>query len=246
MKNYREKLRLAKLSYNENFINKSANKCKAAWNVINSFKSKVLKTDISNLTPDNFNMHLMNSVSGIRQNFINSNSKALDLLKNYPRPTTLFKWRKVSCLEIMNIVKGLKNSKTKDIFDINGVLVKQVINTLLWPLTHCINRCLTEGIFPQTLKLAKVLPIFKKGDRSLMDNYRPISIVPIFSKIIETVMCKQLTNYFESNNLLAKCQYGFRKGLSSVKAIEDLVSSVILGFEDGSNSLAMLCDLSKD
>ena len=101
-------------------------------------------------------------MSGIRQNFVNSNSRALDLLKNHPWPTTLFKWREVSFLEIMIIVKGLKNGKTKDIFDINGVLVKQVINTILWPLTHCIDRCLTEGIFPQTLKLVKVLPIFKK------------------------------------------------------------------------------------
>ena len=70
-----------------------------------------------------------------------------------------------------------------------------------------------SGIFPNKLKIAKVTPIYKKNDKKQVTNYRPISVLPVVSKIIETVIADQLNAYFIENNLFSSQQYGFRKNL---------------------------------
>ena len=69
---------------------------------------------------------------------------------------------------------------------------------------------ITESIFPERLKIAVIKPLFKSGDRTNKTNYRPISLVNGFSKILEKVMAKQMIRYLETNNLLAEQQYGLR------------------------------------
>ena len=101
------------------------------------------------------------------------------------------------------------------------------------------------GVFPQALKIAKVVPIFKKGDRTKVNNYRPISILPVFSKIIEKIMKNQITVYFERNFLFSEVQFGFRNNKSSQAAIEKLVTAIMNGFEDHKSTYAIMCDLSK-
>ena len=78
-------------------------------------------------------------------------------------------------------------------------------------LTLIINQSLNSGIFPDKLKIAKVTPIYKKGDKQIITNYRPISVLPVISKIFETVIHEQLSEYFVTNNLFSPQQYGFRK-----------------------------------
>ena len=76
-------------------------------------------------------------------------------------------------------------------------------------LTLIINQTLSIGIFPQKIKTAKVIPIFKNEEKTLVKNYRPISILPVMSKIVEYVMHSQLMHYFTSNKLFSYQQYGF-------------------------------------
>ena len=68
---------------------------------------------------------------------------------------------------------------------------------------------LTKGIFRDKLKIAKVIPLFKKGEKSIFSNYRPISLLPSISKLFEKVIYQQLYKYFEDLNLLYESQYGF-------------------------------------
>ena len=82
-------------------------------------------------------------------------------------------------------------------------------------LTLIINQVLSTGQFPKNLKTAKVIPIHKTGEKSLMKNYRPISILPVVSKIIENVMHTQLTDYFTLNKLFTSQQYGYRENRST-------------------------------
>ena len=103
-------------------------------------------------------------------------------------------------------------------YDLSVDLLKATI-IIIDPLTYCINRCLISGSFPQSLKIAKTEPILKKGDPGKVSNYRPISLLPFFSKVLEKVICIQLTKFFESNNILVNSQFGFRKNLSSVDAV---------------------------
>ena len=74
---------------------------------------------------------------------------------------------------------------------------------------------LNTGIFPDSLKISKVLPLFKKDNDKLFSNYRPISLLPSISKIFEKVIFNQMSEYFESNDLIFKNQYGFRKNHST-------------------------------
>ena len=97
-------------------------------------------------------------------------------------------------------------------------------------ITLIINQSLHSGIFPDKLKIAKVTPIHKKGDSKLITNYRPISVLPVISKIFETVICDQLNHYFVSNNLLCPQQYGFNKNssteLAALEAIDRLLNQL--------------------
>ena len=73
-----------------------------------------------------------------------------------------------------------------------------------------INQILNTGVFPSQLNIAKVIPIFKKDDNKIFNNYRPISLLPVLSKVVEKVICSQINNFFITNNLFYDSQYGFR------------------------------------
>ena len=86
-------------------------------------------------------------------------------------------------------------------------------------LTNIFNACISTGYFPKVLKTAEVVPIFKKGERELCSNYRPISILNPFAKLFEKCLLDQLNNYFVSNNLISPNQYGFKKNCSTNEAV---------------------------
>ena len=100
-------------------------------------------------------------------------------------------------------------------------------NVLTKPLTLLINQCLQTGIYPSQLKMSKIKPLFKSGDKSLFSNYRPISLLPSLSKIFERVIFDQLLGYFTNNNLLCLDQFGFRPGHSTELAALRLVDHLI-------------------
>ena len=104
---------------------------------------------------------------------------------------------------------------------------------------------LTTGIFPDAFKLSKVIPLFKKGDSSLLVNYRPISLLPTISKVFERVIHDQMYEYFNQFNLLAEQQYGFRKQHSTEYAAVKLVDHVSKEMEAGKIPANVYIDLSK-
>jgi len=146
---------------------------------------------------------------------------------------------------INKIVSKFSNSKSMDHYWISNNIVKKTINFIIEPLTFVLNACMKEGYFAPSLKISKVIPIYKKGDKSLVQNYRPISIVPIFSKIFEAVIYNQLNNYFETNNLLSDSQFGFRHGKSTTSAVLTIVNHSLEAFEKRESVSLVLCDLSK-
>ena len=93
--------------------------------------------------------------------------------------------------------------------------MKSILDYIVKPLTHLINQCLHTGVFPDNMKLAKVIPIYKKGDPLEMSNYRPISLLPSISKVIERVVFNQLNMYLYKNKIINANQYGFRAGHST-------------------------------
>ncbi|KAH1029012.1 hypothetical protein HUJ05_002317 [Dendroctonus ponderosae] len=101
------------------------------------------------------------------------------------------------------------------------------------------------NVFPDVLKKVIVVPIHKKGSLNYPENYRPISLLPMISKIFEKCMALQLVRFFEGNNLFTSRQFGFRQGKEAVMGILDLVSGIVKAFHDGQHSSVLFCDLSK-
>lgn len=95
------------------------------------------------------------------------------------------------------------------------------------------------------MKVGTITPLFKKGNKKLISNYRPVSVLPTVAKIFEKILFLQLNNYFVSNNLISKSQYGFRKNLSTVHAIQNLLDSVFKAFESKMPALSLHFDLAK-
>ena len=118
------------------------------------------------------------------------------------------------CINEENTIKAIENLENKNSSGHDGIsnkLLKSIKCSVSKSLTIIINQMITTGIFPDAFKVSKVTPIFKKGDCSLMSNYRPISLLPTISKIFERVIHDQMYEYFNEFNLLAEQQYGFRK-----------------------------------
>lgn len=128
-------------------------------------------------------------------------------------------------------------------------LVKQSIDNMLIPLTHIINQSLTTGIVPQSMKIARVMPIYKSGDKHNFGNYRPISILPAFSKILEKVVATKLIKYLEYmyNKLFYKHQYGFRPKHNTSHPIIHLLNQIAIANDNDTKdlTLSVFVDLSK-
>ena len=117
----------------------------------------------------------------------------------------------------------MKNKTSTGIDGISNKLIKTAVNELVSPLTIVINHMLNTGVFPNQLKISKVIPKYKSKDHTLLSNYKPIALLPSISKIFEYVFLEQLSNYFIQNNLLSSQQYGFRaKQLAALNLVDHL------------------------
>lgn len=244
---YKKALVEAKKSHNLKSIEKSTNKCKTAWNLINSV-AKDERIDKIKISPQKFNDFFIKSVEEVGCAIIKPEISPSLLLSNSVCRSTnasILNFHKVSPGLVLRVVKQLKCSDSVDIYDLSCNIVKKVINCIVHPLTHCINKCLSEGYFPDELKLSRVVPVYKKGDKDAPSSYRPISIVPVFSKVLECIIYQQLRDYFENLGIISKSQYGFRKNLSTVDAIDSVVKYIHRVFEDKGFAQVTFCDLSK-
>ena len=125
--------------------------------------------------------------------------------------------------EIIDVTKIFKPKSSFGHDSISSKLVKSIGESVSKPLMHVINLSFTTGIIPDDMKKAKVVPIFKNsGSREIMKNYRPVSLLPTFSKIIERLVYNRLYSFLKKYNVLVISQYGFQKYLSTELAILEL------------------------
>ena len=147
--------------------------------------------------------------------------------------------------EVRNVVKSFKPGKASGFDNIPMSIIKQSIDLISSPLMHIINLSFAQGIVPDQIKIARVIPVFKYDDESKFTNYRPISILPAFSKIFERIIYNRMLANIDKYNILTEQQYGFRKGRSTSLALIDLFDKVTSAIDNKKFTIGLFLDLSK-
>jgi len=143
----------------------------------------------------------------------------------------LCEFKYVSTKEIENVAKSHKAKDSHGYDEIPIKVIKQSISYVSSPLAHICNLMLSSGTFPTRLKFTEIKPLYKKGERMDISNYRPISLLPSFSKILEKIIFGRLIHYFDYNKILAKEQFGFRSNTSTELATYHLINKNTYGTE---------------
>ena len=145
---------------------------------------------------------------------------------------------------IINVISSLNNSSA-GYDDMPASIMKKCIDEYITPLTYLINYSIRQGVFLDELKIAKIIPIFKSGNEQCTNNYRPISVLPFFSKIYEKVMANFLTNFLDANDLLYNSQFGFRHNHSTSHAIITLIEKISRALDTGKTVCGIFIDFRK-
>ena len=147
--------------------------------------------------------------------------------------------------ELNEAFNSLKANKSPGFDDISSTIVKRCRENIFNPIKHVFSLSLKQGIFPENLKIARVSPIFKKDEKFLFTNYRPISVLPCSSKLLEKIMNNRLYKYLSESNYLYEKQSGFRAAHSTDHAVIQLISQILQAFNENEHTIGIFIDLSK-
>lgn len=185
---------------------------------------------------EEFNNHLVNQVTS---------AHCVEATGNIARNLDSIFFVPTSESEVHDAFSSLRNSSARDINDLQLRPIKGALDLLTPHLTHIYNLALSTGVFPAKMQISKVITIFKGGDRNNLSNYRPISLLPIFSKGLEKVIHIRIINFFEKHNLLTPTQFGFRKGKSTELALLTQKEIILKAFEEKEAVIGIYIDFSK-
>ena len=255
---YNVVIRNAKKLYYEKQLFENQKNLRKTWQILFStiHKNGNKKQDLSNLTINGLNINdplqmatsFINYFASIAaktvEKIVPSNKSPVELLEQNPN-TFKFNDKNLTKNEILEATMLLTNKKTPDHNGVSTSFIKQTLSSFINPLFHIFNLSLNTGIVPTQLKIAKVVPIFKAGDRACMDNYRPISLLSTFSKILEKIVAIRLLTYLDNNKILSKWQFGFRSKHSTSHPMVHFLNNVTEKLNKKRHTVAIFCDLKK-
>ena len=147
--------------------------------------------------------------------------------------------------EVTDVLKILKTNKATGPDGISNKMLKSTCNTICIPLTKLFNLSLRGSSYPKLWKISHVMPLFKKGDKALTCNYRPVSLTSNVSKTFERIIFKHMHNHLVENNLFYKYQSGFLPCHSTVHHLIELTHNACLSLENLETNCQIFCDISK-
>ena len=244
----------AKAKYYEKEFKDNENNIKETWSIINSaLKSKSKDSKVS-ICDDNGNQV---TDSEVPNNFVNYFTTIADkLTSQIPNTQTHFSsylgnrinnsffFAPSDSSDILKVIGNLKNNG-KGLYAISTDVIKSCKHIIAPVLSHIINLCINDGYFPVELKIGCITPIFKNGNKELINNYRPVCSLSPFSKIIEKVVYNRMISFIDKNNIFSSTQFGFRKGMSTETALIDYINRVHSGLNNNYYTISVLMDLSK-
>ena len=204
--------------------------------------NKILTQDKKKIA-NSFNHYFTNVADELSKKIPNTNNKFQDFLKN-PNEHSIF-LKETTPHEIILIINNLQSTNTNDVYGISTKFVKLGSPALIENLSIIFNKSIQEGTFPDLLKLAKIIPIHKNGSVFTVSNFRPISLLPIFSKIFERLVYDRLICFVKKHNILTPNQYGFQANKSTEHAVNEITNCIINSFENKESAFGIFLDFAE-
>lgn len=253
------KLRQAKKEHYNTIIQENKNNIKGTWNILNSVMgNKCRTTDLPNyFIKDNKVIKNMNEVANeFNSFFVNVGPNlANDIIKNHGQTESGWTMENkvmqsmflgdISENQIISVVAKTKNKMSADSDGIDMKIVKMTIDCISKPLCYIYNLSFKTGVFPDKMKTAKVIPLFKAGDKYSFNNYRPVSILPQFSKVLLKLFVQKLDHFIDKNNILSASQYGFRTNRSTALAVMEIMEEITTATDRRKYTIGVFTDLKK-
>ena len=249
----------AKVSYYVKKCYSLKSNVKKLWQLINSIIKKtndkttlidyITVNGIEYYEPNEISNHFGKFYSKLGENIVKTIPKSKLTPNHYlnkiqMNPKTLY-LHQITSSEIKKYINKLPAKNSSGYDNISNKLLKQIKYTILKPLAHIFNLSIVSGVFPANMKLSEVIPLYKKGSKDQMNNYRPISLLITISKLLEKCMYTRLYKFIAKNNIFYNKQYGFRNKHSCEQAIQNLYGHILQNKEDGIQTTAVFLDLSK-
>ena len=250
-------IRDAKSNYYKREFSSNSNDIKKTWNSINKLmhpngkrceEQQTLSVNVNGNSVSDpasvaaaFNEHYTSVAHNLASQIPVTFNDSTTHVDRIPNSFVLFP---MSGGEICKIIQSFK-SKGSHLHTIPSFIFKQIAGLISPVLANLINISFAQGVFPDCLKIARVIPIFKSGEKDSILNYRPISTNNFISKVYERAMFNRLTNFLNKYNVINKEQFGFRKGCSTGDAIVKYTEAAYDAINDGDYLLAVLLDFSK-
>ena len=257
---YRNKFKMLRIKaekmYYEKEFNKYAHDSKRTWKVIKTLINgqpessmlDALKIDGRIVTDPAEIAHSFNGFfSGIGHSLAQKIPKGKNSIYDYmrsPEPTS-FGLLPTSPQEIINLANLAKYSRSPGPDGIDPLIARKTIGSVAGVVSAIINSSFETGIIPPDLKIANITPIFKQGDKMSMTNYRPVSVLSYFAKIMEKAMCDRLTGYINIRDVLYPSQYGFRTGHTTDMALINIQDLITKAIDTSTFSIGIFLDLAK-
>ena len=258
-RNYKNQLRSiikeAKKTYYQTIINQNKHNMKNIWKTIKEvIGQNPSSTDITSLRINDNNITDKREIANTLNNYFVNVGPSLDA--NIPQtPTSPLHYltgsyrdslfiNPVDSNEVKLCLKNLKDSSAGH-DEFKPIVIKDISNNIAEPLTYIINLVFQTATVPSELKFAHVTPIFKGGDPLQPQNYRPISVLPVFSKLLERLIYNRLFEYLNAHNIISKQQYGFRKAHSTEMALLHTIDTITTELDKKNKVIGLFLDLRK-
>ena len=249
-------LRVARKKYYNDKLEINKNNTEMSWKIVKEIINKSRKQAP---LPKNFNSHDNRVIydndfkiaNGFANYFVNVtksikvNHEGIDDSTMIgPQAAHSLFMMPTSATEIKTIVLEMKNTGPGwDGIPIN--IIKTCVDSISPLLEYIFNLSITTGIVPEGIKIARVTPIYKSGKKTIFNNYRPISNLPLFSKILEKIVNKQLIYFLQRNNIFYDGQFGFRKNYSTEHALLHTVTAITNALDNSEYAITLFLDLQK-
>ena len=249
-------LRRCKKNYFYNQFDIYKNDVKNTWKVIKN----VLQGNTKKSTPTKINVdgesfedpptlaNVFNDYfAGVGQNLastIPDSSKHFTYFLNNHNPHSIY-FTPTDDKELADIISGLKNKISSGCDGISNVLLKRTLTEIVKPLTYIFNLSISTGVVPSSLKLARVIPVFKKGENTVLGNYRPISLLTCLSKVLEKLVFIRTTKFINMHNLFYPLQFGFREKHNTTHALLTMINKIANGIDAYEHTVGVFLDFSK-